>query len=188
MGVGACARDGRQGRGGATRGCRPPPPPQLRTPARPLPHALLPGPAPCPPVPRQVSYMILQRVSPVTHSIGNSVKRVVVIASSILVFRNPVTQQVRRSGVQNGGVGWRVEGGGQALQADAGGRAAAAAALMPRCPACLPACLRRTCWARPSRWPACSSTHRSSGWAARRPTRPRPRRWQADALRPTPAA
>lgn len=42
----------------------------------------------------QVSYMILQRVSPVTHSIGNSVKRVVVIASSILVFRNPVTQQV----------------------------------------------------------------------------------------------
>ena len=37
--------------------------------------------------------MILQRVSPVTHSIGNSVKRVVVIASSILVFRNPVTQQ-----------------------------------------------------------------------------------------------
>lgn len=42
---------------------------------------------------QQVSYMILQRVSPVTHSIGNSVKRVVVIASSILVFRNPVTQQ-----------------------------------------------------------------------------------------------
>ncbi len=41
----------------------------------------------------QVSYMILQRVSPVTHSIGNSVKRVVVIASSILVFRNPVTSQ-----------------------------------------------------------------------------------------------
>lgn len=46
-------------------------------------------------LPLQVSYMILQRVSPVTHSIGNSVKRVVVIASSILVFRNPVTQQVR---------------------------------------------------------------------------------------------
>ncbi|KAI3428202.1 hypothetical protein D9Q98_006582 [Chlorella vulgaris] len=42
---------------------------------------------------QQVSYMILQRVSPVTHSIGNSVKRVVVIASSILVFRNPVTSQ-----------------------------------------------------------------------------------------------
>ena len=41
----------------------------------------------------QVSYMILQRVSPVTHSVGNCVKRVVVIASSILVFRNPVTQQ-----------------------------------------------------------------------------------------------
>ena len=42
--------------------------------------------------------MILQRVSPVTHSIGNSVKRVVVIASSILVFRNPVTQQASRVG------------------------------------------------------------------------------------------
>lgn len=41
--------------------------------------------------------MILQRVSPVTHSIGNSVKRVVVIASSILVFRNPVTQQASRA-------------------------------------------------------------------------------------------
>ena len=52
----------------------------------------LPSP-PCPPLLPQVSYMILQRVSPVTHSIGNSVKRVVVIASSILVFRNPVTTQ-----------------------------------------------------------------------------------------------
>ena len=39
---------------------------------------------------QQVSYMILQRVSPVTHSIGNCVKRVVVIVSSVIVFQTPV--------------------------------------------------------------------------------------------------
>ncbi|OSX77158.1 hypothetical protein BU14_0159s0013 [Porphyra umbilicalis] len=33
------------------------------------------------------SYMILQRVSPVTHSVGNCVKRAVVIVSSILFFK-----------------------------------------------------------------------------------------------------
>lgn len=38
----------------------------------------------------QVSYMILQRVSPVTHSVGNCVKRVVVIVSSVIIFRTPV--------------------------------------------------------------------------------------------------
>lgn len=37
--------------------------------------------------------MILQRVSPVTHSIGNCVKRVVVIVASVFVFSNPVTTQ-----------------------------------------------------------------------------------------------
>lgn len=42
---------------------------------------------------QQVSYMILQRVSPVTHSIGNCVKRVVVIVASLVVFQNPVTRQ-----------------------------------------------------------------------------------------------
>lgn len=42
---------------------------------------------------QQVSYLILQRVSPVTHSIGNCVKRVVVILASIIVFQNPVTPQ-----------------------------------------------------------------------------------------------
>jgi len=42
---------------------------------------------------QQVSYMILQRVVPVTHSIGNCVKRVVIIASSIVVFQNPVSGQ-----------------------------------------------------------------------------------------------
>lgn len=45
------------------------------------------------PSPLQVSYMILQRVSPVTHSIGNCVKRVVVIVASVFVFQNPVTRQ-----------------------------------------------------------------------------------------------
>ncbi|GMH16791.1 hypothetical protein Nepgr_018632 [Nepenthes gracilis] len=40
---------------------------------------------------QQVSYMILQRVSPVTHSVGNCVKRVVVITSSVIFFQTPVS-------------------------------------------------------------------------------------------------
>ncbi|MED6105993.1 hypothetical protein PIB30_000780 [Stylosanthes scabra] len=40
---------------------------------------------------QQVAYMILQRVSPVTHSVANCVKRVVVIVSSVLFFRTPVS-------------------------------------------------------------------------------------------------
>ncbi|GFZ12026.1 glucose-6-phosphate/phosphate translocator-like protein [Actinidia rufa] len=40
---------------------------------------------------QQVSYMILARVSPVTHSVGNCVKRVVVIVTSVLFFRSPVS-------------------------------------------------------------------------------------------------
>lgn len=40
---------------------------------------------------QQVSYMILQMVSPVSHSVGNSVKRVVVIVSSVFFFRTPVS-------------------------------------------------------------------------------------------------
>ncbi|CAL5203319.1 unnamed protein product [Lathyrus oleraceus] len=40
---------------------------------------------------QQVSYMILQRVSPVTHSVGNCVKRVVVIVSSVIIFKTPVS-------------------------------------------------------------------------------------------------
>ncbi|XP_042044270.1 phosphoenolpyruvate/phosphate translocator 1, chloroplastic-like [Salvia splendens] len=39
---------------------------------------------------QQVAYMLLQRVSPVTHSVANCVKRVVVIVSSVLFFRTPV--------------------------------------------------------------------------------------------------
>ncbi|CAM6091511.1 unnamed protein product [Calypogeia fissa] len=40
---------------------------------------------------QQVSYMILQRVNPVTHSVGNCVKRVVVIVTSVFFFRTPVS-------------------------------------------------------------------------------------------------
>ncbi|KAI9078084.1 hypothetical protein K1719_040009 [Acacia pycnantha] len=40
---------------------------------------------------QQVSYGILQMVSPVTHSVGNCVKRVVVIVSSIIFFQTPVS-------------------------------------------------------------------------------------------------
>lgn len=36
---------------------------------------------------QQVSYMILQRVSPITHSVGNCVKRVIIIVASVVVFR-----------------------------------------------------------------------------------------------------
>ncbi|KAI8020260.1 hypothetical protein LOK49_LG04G03675 [Camellia lanceoleosa] len=40
---------------------------------------------------QQVSYMILQMVSPVTHAVGNCVKRVVVIVSSVFFFQTPVS-------------------------------------------------------------------------------------------------
>lgn len=40
---------------------------------------------------QQVSYMILARMSPVSHSVANCVKRVVVIVSSVLFFRTPVS-------------------------------------------------------------------------------------------------
>uniref|UniRef100_A0A7N0U903 Sugar phosphate transporter domain-containing protein n=1 Tax=Kalanchoe fedtschenkoi TaxID=63787 RepID=A0A7N0U903_KALFE len=40
---------------------------------------------------QQVSYIILQMVSPVTHAVGNCVKRVVVIISSVLFFQTAVS-------------------------------------------------------------------------------------------------
>ncbi|KDP46439.1 hypothetical protein JCGZ_10279 [Jatropha curcas] len=40
---------------------------------------------------QQVSYMILQMVNPVTHAVGNSVKRVVVIVSSVIFFQTPIS-------------------------------------------------------------------------------------------------
>jgi hypothetical protein len=39
----------------------------------------------------QVAYMILQRVSPVTHSVANCLKRVIVIVSSVIFFQTPVS-------------------------------------------------------------------------------------------------
>lgn len=42
---------------------------------------------------QQISYMILQRVTPVTHSVGNCVKRVVVIVASVIAFNVPVGRQ-----------------------------------------------------------------------------------------------
>lgn len=39
----------------------------------------------------QVSYMSLDQISPLSFSIGNTMKRVTVIATSILIFRNPVS-------------------------------------------------------------------------------------------------
>lgn len=41
----------------------------------------------------QVSYMILARVTPVTHSIGNCLKRVIVIVASVIFFQNPMSRQ-----------------------------------------------------------------------------------------------
>jgi len=40
---------------------------------------------------QQISYNILSRVSPVTHSVMNTIKRVAVIVASVLVFQNPVS-------------------------------------------------------------------------------------------------
>ncbi|XP_057791700.1 phosphoenolpyruvate/phosphate translocator 2, chloroplastic [Salvia miltiorrhiza] len=40
---------------------------------------------------QQVSYYILGMVNPVTHAVGNSVKRVAVIVSSVIFFRTPVS-------------------------------------------------------------------------------------------------
>ncbi|WJX94331.1 hypothetical protein P8452_75760 [Trifolium repens] len=40
---------------------------------------------------QQVAYMILQRVSPVTHSVANCLKRVIVIVSSVIFFQTPVS-------------------------------------------------------------------------------------------------
>jgi solute carrier family 35 protein E1 len=42
---------------------------------------------------QQLSYMILGRVTPVTHSIGNCVKRVVVIVASVIAFNHPMSTQ-----------------------------------------------------------------------------------------------
>lgn len=41
----------------------------------------------------EVAFLALDNVHPVTHAVGNTIKRVVIIAASILVFKNPVTTQ-----------------------------------------------------------------------------------------------
>ena len=87
---------------------------------------------------QQVSYMILQRVSPVTHSVGNCVKRVIVIVSSVLFFRTPVRC------------------------------AAPAAARCPLLTPALRAAARSMRRAPPLRWRACSSTPASPHPRARR--------------------
>lgn len=54
---------------------------------------------------QQLSYSILSRVTPVTHSIGNCVKRVVVIVASVVAFSHPMSQQnMIGTGVALGGV------------------------------------------------------------------------------------
>jgi len=40
---------------------------------------------------QKLSYLILSRVSPVTHSVANCVKRVVVIVSSVIFFSTPIS-------------------------------------------------------------------------------------------------
>ena len=45
--------------------------------------------------------MILQRVSPVTHSIGNCLKRVIVIVASVIFFQNPMSQQNMLGAISN---------------------------------------------------------------------------------------
>ena len=39
----------------------------------------------------QVAFLALSEVAPLTHAITNTVKRVVIILASIVVFRNPIT-------------------------------------------------------------------------------------------------
>ena len=45
--------------------------------------------------------MILQRVTPVTHSVGNCLKRVIVIVASVIVFQNPMSKQNMIGKLQN---------------------------------------------------------------------------------------
>jgi solute carrier family 35 protein E1 len=39
-----------------------------------------------------VAFLALSEVAPVTHAVTNTVKRVVIILASVLVFRNPVSK------------------------------------------------------------------------------------------------
>jgi solute carrier family 35, member E1 len=39
----------------------------------------------------EVSFRALNKVHPITHAVANTTKRVVIILSSVLMFRNPMT-------------------------------------------------------------------------------------------------
>jgi len=41
----------------------------------------------------EVAFMTLDKVHPITHAVGNTIKRVVIIGASIIVFKNEVTTQ-----------------------------------------------------------------------------------------------
>jgi solute carrier family 35 protein E1 len=39
----------------------------------------------------EVSFKVLDKVHPVTHALANTFKRIVIILSSIIVFKNPIS-------------------------------------------------------------------------------------------------
>ena len=39
----------------------------------------------------EVAFLALSEVAPVTHAVGNTVKRVVIILASVVAFRTPIT-------------------------------------------------------------------------------------------------
>ena len=40
----------------------------------------------------EVAFLALGRVNPVTHAVGNTIKRVVIIIASVVAFKTPVTK------------------------------------------------------------------------------------------------
>jgi len=39
----------------------------------------------------EVAFLALSEVAPVTHAVGNTIKRVVIILASVIVFQNPLS-------------------------------------------------------------------------------------------------
>jgi solute carrier family 35 protein E1 len=39
----------------------------------------------------EVAFLALSEVAPVTHAVGNTIKRVVIILASVVAFRNPLS-------------------------------------------------------------------------------------------------
>jgi solute carrier family 35, member E1 len=51
-----------------------------------------------------VAFLALESVHPVTHAVGNTIKRVVIIVSSVIAFRTPMSRQsVAGSAIAIGG-------------------------------------------------------------------------------------